>query len=189
MGILGRVLKYTIADKRGVNTPVVKSTLRARDNVQAEVFIAPGDDSPPLPDDMGFFAGNSRTGGKVFLGAIDQVNGPEAEPGEKRLYARDSDGAVVATAWLKGTGEVLIENDNGSVTLKANGDIELNGDADNAVAFADLKVAFDQLKADFDAHTHSVPGVFAGAFSATAIITTPSTADIDPAKVDTVKLP
>lgn len=172
MGALGKVLQAIKETKRDVTVRVIKATMRAGENVLAELFAPAGDDSPPLPGDMGFFADNSQTGGRSCLGAIDQVNEPLAAPGERRLYARDANGAPVVVIWLK-----------------ADGTLELNGDADNAVRFSELKTAFDQLQSDFNLHTHSVPGVFAGAFSATATAPTDSTADIDPAKVDEVKLP
>ena len=71
------------------------------------------------------------------------------------------------------------------VWLKADGTLELNGSADNAVRFSDLKTAFDQLKSDFDLHNHPTAPVGPVSTPSTA----PSTADIDPAKVDEVKLP
>lgn len=65
------------------------------------------------------------------------------------------------------------------------GTIELVGNTDFAVAFNDLKSGFDQLKSDFNSHTHAVttaPGT-------TAVPTVPSTATIDGAKVTEVLLP
>lgn len=76
---------------------------------------------------------------------------------------------------------------NGGAYIKWNDDgtIELAGNTDFAVAFNDLKTGFDQLKSDFNSHTHAVttaPGT-------TDTPTIPSAASIDGSKVDGVLLP
>jgi len=74
---------------------------------------------------------------------------------------------------------------------------DINGNADNAVAYADLKLAFDQLKTDhdtlvslFNAHIHTVttPDTINGAAAPTLTLGTPSTADMSGSKVDNVRL-
>ena len=99
--------------------------------------------------------------------AVDDGIVPTMNPGEKKLYSISS-GAIQAF-----------------INLLANGDIELNGNAKSAVSFAELKTAFDQLKSDFDTHIHS--GVTTGA-GVSGVPTASTTADIDPAEVDTVRL-
>jgi hypothetical protein len=111
---------------------------------------------------------------------------PSAGAGEKFLYSQDSGGALAAL-----------------IKLRNDSTMELNGDADFAVAFNDLKTAFDQLKSDYDAlvtaynaHIHITtatvtegPPPVIGVISPTVSTGTPTTANIDPAKVATVKLP
>ena len=70
----------------------------------------------------------------VIIAALNYQVALPSTPGETKLYSTDSDGAEQAT-----------------VIGKADGILEVNGDADFAVAFNDLKVAFDQLKSDHDA--------------------------------------
>ena len=164
MGTLGKILQYEKPVKRGVTVPAVKSTLRARENVQAEIYGPAGDDSPPLPGDMGFFPSNSQTGGRVCLGVIDQANAPQAEPGERRLYARDADGNIVTTVWIK-----------------KDGTLELLGTADNAVRYLPLDTALQLLVTAINA---ALGGKLDGAGTPGAI-----TLDISGAKVDEVKLP
>jgi hypothetical protein len=74
--------------------------------------------------------------------------------------------------------------------------VEINGDTDFAVAYTDLKSAFDTMKTDlnafitiFNAHVH--PGVTAGPASTGVTVTpgTATTADMAGAKLDTVKVP
>lgn len=105
---------------------------------------------------------------KVAIAAEDGIT-PSMNPGEKKIYSVS--GAAIAAF----------------INFLASGILEINGNSDFAVAFNDLKIAFDQLKSDFDNHTHLyTPG--AGTPTQTGIPPA-STADIDPAKVDTVKLP
>jgi hypothetical protein len=83
------------------------------------------------------------------------------------------------------------------ISLLDDGTAIINGDADFAVAYTDLKTAFDQLKTDYDTfistkyNMHVHPGVTAGAASTAVTLTvgSSSTADMAGAKVATVKLP
>lgn len=128
---------------------------------------------------------------------VDYVNGNPADgaviayrdiitkisaSGEVRIYSTSADGTSIES----------------TIHLKNDGTIEINGNADFAVRYNELQTAFDQLKDDFDtlvstynAHTHIVttPDTINGTASATTNTGSPSTADITPAKVDTVKLP
>lgn len=169
MGGLAKALTYIKSIKSGVTVATVKASVRFGQNVLADIYAASGDDSPPLPDDMLYLADNDATGGRSCLGVVDQVNAPEAEPGEKRLYARDSNGAPVVIIWLK-----------------ADGTLELNGDTDNAVRFSALQTKLTALENQLKLHVH--PGVTSGP-SSTGASVTPFDADISAAKVDEVKLP
>lgn len=74
------------------------------------------------------------------------------------------------------------------VKCNKNGEIEINGKDDYAVAFNDLKTEFNKLKDDYNAHQHSYnPGP--GAAALCAVTASQNTSNIDLAKVDKVKLP
>ena len=79
------------------------------------------------------------------------------------------------------------------VELDATGNVIINGSSDFAVAFNDLKAGFDQLKADFNTHVHAGSSSPAGLCTilspAASVPPAPSTATIDAAKVESVKLP
>lgn len=87
-------------------------------------------------------------------------------------------------------GNIELENSAGSFLKLTDATIaELMGNADFAVRYSELETAFNQLKTDFDNHTHSVPGVTSGSFTATATAPTNSSADISGAKIDEIKVP
>lgn len=69
--------------------------------------LAPsGDDAPPLPGD---FVGVKDGAAKAHaVGYVDQKNPAKALDGEKRIYARASDGTVAAEIWLHGDGLIEI---------------------------------------------------------------------------------
>lgn len=108
---------------------------------------------------------------------------PDAASGCITIYSRKPDGSRSAV-----------------VTMTAAGEIQLNGSADWAVAYTDLKSAFDQLKSDVNSivnfingvpgvgHVHTCPagGGATTAMSGTASI---SSADMSGAKVSSVRLP
>jgi hypothetical protein len=91
--------------------------------------------------------------------------------------------------------DIKIYNDNGYFLIPSNGNIELNGDQDFAVAYNDLKTAFDQLKSDFDnfvnitynLHTHATAPP--GPISVPSVVGSSSTADMSGAKIDSIKVP
>jgi hypothetical protein len=121
-----------VSDENG-NGVDVKIETAGADNVdEAEHFANCGDDAPPLPGD---FAAISDAPGKGSLrvgGYADAKNLGKALGGEKRIYARSSDGTLVAEIWLKGDGSIHVEaiqsgSDVTISTLQSGGKINLNG--------------------------------------------------------------
>ena len=88
--------------------------------------------------------------------------------------------------WFDTNGYIEAANGGGAlIKLNTNGDIILNDSTDFAVAYTDLKAAFDTLKAEvnalitvYNAHTSHPPGNGV-----------PAVADMSGAKVPTVKVP
>jgi hypothetical protein len=97
------------------------------DSNDAEVYGPSGDDSPPLPEDFALLVETPGAGRQNVAGYMDTRNEGVAEPGEVRRYARDPDGVVVATIWMKGDGTITIVNDNGSIEMAPSGDVTING--------------------------------------------------------------
>jgi hypothetical protein len=167
---IGKVTGYEVLKNRdGQNDRLMLQVeIVNSDDIQTvELRNSYGEDSNPLNDTQVLILEVGEAF-KIAIAADDGIT-PSMLPGEKKIYSVSGSGIEAFINFL------------------TSGVLELNGNTDFAVAFNDLKVAFDQLKSDFDAHTHLyTPGggapVQTGAPPA-------STADIDPAKVDTIKLP
>jgi len=178
-GIVGKVLSNIQTTKSGVEVSEVKAEISKGENVQAELFPNPGIDSKPLPDDRIYLARRTESGAYVVLGFLDTKNVSITEKGEIRIYSRDEGGNVQASVYCMKDGVTVI-----------------NENVDFAVRFNQLKIAFDQLKADFNtlvslfnAHVHFDPPnvtIITGIPSVPGI---PSAADIDPAKIENIKVP
>lgn len=123
MGWIARVLSSTRRTRRGVPTTDVKSNPGGGANETAAQFQPAGDDARPLADDYAYTGALPRQGGAAHVGYQDASNAGKANPGEKRLYARDSGGAVVAEIYLQNDGSLTLENGAGSVSVAANGSI------------------------------------------------------------------
>ena len=79
-------------------------------------------------------------------------------------------------------GEIRVGHDKSDITFRNDGSMELNGGTDYAIAFNEMKKAFDKFVKEFNAHTHPAP---AGATSPPSVA---SMANMDGAKVKKVKL-
>lgn len=121
MGGIGKLLSFVRRSRNGANVSDTTVDPGGGPNLTAEHFAAPGDDSHPLRDDFVLLMPLRQTGRAAAAGYLDPKNEQLAAVGERRLYARNESGAVVATIWIKNTGEVLVENDKGSVKLRPDG--------------------------------------------------------------------
>lgn len=91
-------------------------------NITAQHFSDPGDDSHPLTTDYAALIDVEGTGREAAVGYLDPINEPKAQPGDKRIYARDAaSGAVVVEVWLQNNGTGTMSNANGSVVLLPDG--------------------------------------------------------------------
>ena len=150
MGRLAVLLSFLRTTKNGAQVSDVKVDPGGGANVTAEHFSAPGDDSHPLPDDYVALNGDSGTGRESAIGYLDPTNEPKALPGDKRIYARDENGVLIAEIWLKNTGEGIISNDNGSVTLRADGGVITTTPESTFDAKADGSIKGDNSNGSFE---------------------------------------
>ena len=151
------------------NVLLLKVEISGTDDIQTVQYMnAPGDDSIPPSGSIVTILSAGKSW-KIAIACHDGKDfNDKLNEGEKYLYSKDE------SSFIK------ILND---------GTIEINGDADNAVRFSDLKSGFDSLVAFINAHTHPFIGVPVGNPGTTAVVSTPSNDTIDSAKVDEVKLP
>ena len=139
-----------------------------------------GIDSQAIANMKAIHAPTSEKGESVVIGYLNKELA--AADGEIRVFSIDSNGALQAYLFAR--------ND---------GNLEVNGDADNMVRFSELETAYNQLKDDFDAlvqtfntHIHTTTATI-GSSATPGVISAPttqgqtSTGDIAPAKIDNVK--
>jgi hypothetical protein len=129
VGLIAKVLSYTrVADRFGAKLSDVKYDPGGGANETGEHFQAANQDAVPLLGDYLLTVSVQRTGGEVVVGFIDPKQEQTAKQGEYRAYARNDDGAQVVQAHLKKDGTAVIDNENGLVALKPNGEIEIRND-------------------------------------------------------------
>ena len=156
----------------------------------------------------GYEVGKNRNGTQNVLKLQCEVSGPnDIQTVEYMSHAGDDhipvEGSIVTILQAGRSWKIAVSSNDGVdfdsslnegerklyapggafIKLADDGTIELNGNADFAAAFNDLKAGFDQLVSDFNAHIHTETG------ATTTPPTVPSVASIDAAKVDEVKLP
>lgn len=123
MSAIAKLLSFVRAKVDGkAHVTDVKADPGGGANVTAHHFAPPGDDSHPLPGDFVALAESPGSGNMHATGYIDPANEPKAEAGGKRIYSRDANGKVVAEAWLKADGTIVVNSVEGGVTLTLGAD-------------------------------------------------------------------
>jgi len=185
MAAIGRVSGSTVGTNRDGDSPVrlLQVIISDPEDVQeVEQFGQSGEDFNP-PNESNAIILDLGSAFRVVVGVDDGIE-PTMGVGERKMYSI-KDGTIKAF-----------------INLLSSGVIELNGNADYAVRFNELKTAFDQLKKDFDdamslglnPHTHNdslgaptTAPLLPGPTWPAGVL--PSTADIDPAKIEEIKVP
>lgn len=127
MGRIATVLSFKRGVRGNANISAVKVDPGASANIQIDHSGAPGDDSMPLPGDYVAVMPAPGAGRGVGVGYLDPKNEQKAVGGERRFYARNSAGDQVVEIFLRSDGSVRIENANGFLELKSDGEIVANG--------------------------------------------------------------
>jgi hypothetical protein len=161
------------------NRIMLQVELNDGDDIQTvELMTVAGEDFHP-PKGTKVFVTEVGAAYKIAIAGDDGIE-PSTAEGEKKIYSLSSGAIAAIIHWME------------------DGQLVLNNGAGTAVEFARLKTAFDQLKSDFDKHTHAVNKLLPTAFldslgfpcaGVTDPPVAPTTADIDPAESPTVNLP
>ncbi len=128
MGLIARVLSFVRTQRDGARVSDVKADSGGGPNVLAEHYQPSGRDAHPLPGDYAYLADSSGRGRQAAVGYIDPLNEQTAGAGEVREYGRDPEtGAIVVQGWLKADGSYTLYNSLGRLTLRADGEFNING--------------------------------------------------------------
>lgn len=127
MGRLAIVISSARGTEEGSHVLEVKCDPNDGDIVTAAHFSASGDDAPPLPGDTAALEDSTGEGAEQVSGYLDTRNAGLAAPGEKRIFARDPDGNIVAEVHLFGSGTLRIENAEGFIEIADSGTVSING--------------------------------------------------------------
>jgi len=171
MGRMSKIkeLYYKVKGSAPGKAIVLKTRSAGGQERETEHYQLHGIASGATPDAVGIEV-STGTAGRVIIATQNYNLEVEVTAGATKIYSTTADGKTLKS---------LIE-------LDVDGNINLNGDGDFAVAFNDLKSGFDTLKSDFNAFLVHVHGASGTPPVPPAI---PSTASIDASKVQSVRLP
>ncbi len=124
---IGDVLETLRGVVNGDQLTTVKADPGAGNIGVPQLFSCSGVDALPLEGDKALAV--AADGIDATGGFADTRTPPEALPGEILLYSRQpgQPAVRVARVWLKQTGEVVVSNPLGSITLKPDGSVDANG--------------------------------------------------------------
>ncbi len=142
-----------ITSKTPNEPPEIKGDSGGGDISQVDHFGPAGLDSQPLKGDLVNLVNGPQTGLGVVSGYHDIKGNLEAEPGESRLYARDSSGGVVCDIWLKADGDIVINSINSGKDVIINGvKIDSSG---NISAPGEVSANSETVPINLTTHTHA----------------------------------
>lgn len=148
---------------------VVKAWNGRSDTRTAKQYGPYGVDSNPVNGMIALYTRTELDGKEAIIGYLNK--NCMAQPGELRLFSTDQNGTFKGYTWLK-----------------ADGSLELNGNADNAVRYAALNTA---LQSEVNAINSELGKIAAGlnAIVPGSYTVLPVTLNISAAKILTVKTP
>lgn len=124
-GMVASVISFFRSLVGGVQRETVKGDPDGGFPITFEHTSSPGDDSPPLGSDSLTGIEIAGEGHFAAIGYTDPLNEGVALQGEKRIYSRDENGAVVSSVHLKRDGRVEVQNALGGFILTKDGGLEV----------------------------------------------------------------
>lgn len=129
---IGKVISSIIKTIAGGNWTLVKSQISGRDDIQETPQAVPfGIDSRPIKDIKAVYSPTENNAEPVLIGYFMEV--AEAEAGELKTFSTNDSGEIQAF-----------------VFHKKDGNLELNGNLDNAVRYQKLDDAISVFKQSID---------------------------------------
>lgn len=110
MSRIAEVVSTDRTTEQGVPVLNVQCDLGGGQIVTAQHMSDAGDDAVPLPGDFVLVDEAGDSGQWQVVGYHDPSNAGTADIGERRFYARSSDGAPVVEFWLKKDGKVSLKS-------------------------------------------------------------------------------
>ena len=141
MGRIAVVRQWIVQALSGL----VNSDPGGGETLNSQYLQSSGEDAPPLPGDYQFVDEAQGTGATYALGVVDGKNALQAAPGERRTYSRNSEGAIMATFFMRADGSATISNSNGSHTLAADGSQSMVNGAGSVQLQANGQVSINGL--------------------------------------------
>ena len=142
-----------------------------------------GVDSLPQKGAKGLLLSLREKAHKILVGIKRKTIDRKAKPGETRLY-----NAFGAEVYLKDNGDIVATTSGGAIlTIKEDGDIEINGNVKSAMLWEDFNTVWTAFMTHYKAHTHTV--ISLGSATSTIIVPITGTQEnMSPAKSDKIKL-
>lgn len=126
MGSITRILEIVENTDEGENILDLKVDIGGNDVILAPMMSSPGDDSKPLPEDYAACVSHLGGSNNTAVAYGDSNNKSAVENGEKRIYARNALGEIVAYIHLKNDGTISIWNDKAQASINADGELNYN---------------------------------------------------------------
>jgi hypothetical protein len=126
MGRLATFVSATDETIDGDKQIEIQAELAKDDPVTAPYFGPAGVVSKPVKGDLVVLVRLAGKGEFAAVGFSDPVNAQSVALGEVKIIGRDSDGNPVSSITISGDGRILMENDNGQMELKADGQVSIN---------------------------------------------------------------
>lgn len=146
-------------------------------------YAPSGIDSRPSVDDKVAVLSLGNKPHKILMGVRKKAVDSKSKPGETRIYSKFGQ-----QVYLNEDGEIVIDTPGGAlITMKSNGNIELNGNADSAMSWTDFVSVWNAFIVHMDAHTHTATG-FGIPTSSPNLPTPPSASDMSSSERDKVRL-
>jgi len=202
MGKIARIISSKIEDDK----IICKCEIYPDYNVQAQLYLPPGESSMPLPDDRTLLV--EMEGSGIFIACGLWSTAQTVEKGEKLSFSRDANGNIKSSIYQKKDGKIVINADKEidisgdkkliidmieDVEIKSDGNLKLMEGTDFSCRYNELKSKLDDLKlalnnfiSVYNSHTHTIPTGNSGQPSATGVS---ATTDFSNVKISNINVP